>query len=294
MPKRRKRDSFISAALLDNPVLVQAVGLTPAIIATTSLRVALWVALITAIHIIICEVVASAFLKKLQDWARIAVYFTIGILIVFGAGMLFEVQRDALDLTTLRLILPLLAANAMVAIRCERFAVYNGVKDGLRDAIANAVGFAAVIILMGFLRESLGHGSLMGWEFSTVMRVRGFWMPFGGFLLLGFLAAVLKSLLHHMSARGKLPVDAEEAMELAPEDRLERLEKIHRLLQEAEKYNEDYRSKKEAMEALQEEEQDDGAPREEIASKYTQEDKARINRDLEELLKEFQGGKRDE
>jgi hypothetical protein len=54
-------------------------------------------------------------------------------------------------------------------------------------------------------------------------------MPFGGFLLLGAMAGVLKVILRGLSSRG-IYAGAEKALEMAPEDRLERLEKTRRLL----------------------------------------------------------------
>jgi len=289
--RARKQKSPLHGALLDNPVLVQAVGLTPVIIVTASLRASLWVALLTAIHLISCEFIASMWLKKLPDWLRIAVYFSIGLAIVLPAGLLFEL-RDNIELTTLRAILPMLAVSTLSAARCERFAIFNSVGASLRDALANSAGFAAVIILMGVIREGLGHGALFGWEFSSVMQIRGFWMPFGGFLLLGALAAALKIVLQWMSDRG-IAVGAEEAMEMVPEDRIERLEKIQKLLRAAEQYEQEREQEPESREQ-------DAGPEEEIeeeakdASTYSPEEKERLNRALEELLEDFQGGKRHE
>ena len=291
MPK--KQSSPLRGAVLDNPILVQALGLTPAVIATTSLRAALWVAGFTAVHLILCECVASLWLKKLPDWLRVAVYFFVGILLAFASGLLLELN-EAVDLTTLRAILPLLAASALTAARCERFAIFNNLRDSLRDALANAVGYAAVVILVGFIRESLGQGSLFGHEFIA-LRIRAFWMPFGAFLLLGAMAAALKFLLHWMSQRG-LAVGAEEAMEMVPEDRIERLEKIHRLLQEAERYNEARRHAHALRENDTPEDNPDDNPQDPpsdsnaaLEGYYSPEEKARLNRALEELLEDFEG-----
>ena len=293
---RKPKTSPLRGAVLDNPILAQALGLTPVIIATTSLRAALWVAMFTAIHLIVCECAASLWLKKLPDWLRAAVYLVVGIVLAFASGLLLELN-EAADLTVLRAVLPLLAASALTAVRCERFAVFNDLRDSLRDAIANAVGYAAVVILVGFIRESMGHGSLFGHEF-VMLRIRAFWMPFGAFLLLGAMAAALKFILQWMSQRG-LAVGAEEAMEMAPEDRIERLEKIHRLLQEAERYNEARRHahalhEKDAPEDDPEGESD--PPNEDntaLQGYYSPEEKARLNRALEELLGDFEGRPRE-
>jgi len=295
MPEQKK-SSLIKDAMLDNPILIQAVGLTPAVIATTNLRVALWVAAITAVHLVLCETLACLWLKKWPDWLRNAAYLFLGIVLVFGTGLLLEL-RDNVELTALRWFLPLLAASSLSAARSERFAIHHTLRESLRDAAVNAIGFAVVVVVVGALRESLGHGTLFGWEFMQV-RVRAFWMPFAGFLLLGAMAAALKIVLQWMSSRG-LAKDAPEVMEMVPEDRIERLEKIHRLLQEAEKYEE---NRKAAAQQEQEKEEEpvELGPRaptlEELIpeGQYSSEDKERLDRALEELLKDFERGNSDE
>ncbi|MCL2445685.1 MAG: hypothetical protein FWD06_02825 [Oscillospiraceae bacterium] len=304
MPKKTKRESVLRGAWLDNPMLVQAIGLTPAIIATTSLRMALWFSLVTAIHLLACEIVASLWLKKWQSWARTAVYFAMGIVLAFAAGMLFEVwggfvgQTDVVNLLVLRAILPLMATSSIAAVRCERFAVYNDLRASVRDALVNAVGFTGVMAIMGLLREGLGHGSLFGIELTETLRIRGFWMPFGGFLLLGFLAAALKTILQWTSQRG-ITKDADEAMEFAPEDRQQRLEKIHHLLNAADEYEKSRKPEDEIPpEPQPEEPQPEPKPVsavfEPATSNFTREFPKLDDLTIEQLLAEFQGGARDE
>lgn len=305
MPKKIKRESVLRGAWLDNPMLVQAIGLTPAILATTSLRMALWFSLVTTVHLLICEIVASLWLKKWHSWARTAVYFALGIVLAFGAGLLFELwggmvgQTDVVDLLVLRAILPLMATSSIAAVRCERFAVYNNLRASLRDALTNAVGFTGVMIIMALLREGLGHGSLFGIELTETMRIRGFWMPFGGFLLLGFLAAALKTLLQWTSQRG-ITTDADEAMEFCPEDRQQRLEKIHHLLNAADEYEKIRKPEDEPAPSQQEEASLDGESKpvsvlfEPATSNFTREFPKLDDLTIEQLLAEFQGGASDE
>jgi hypothetical protein len=202
------------------------------------------------------------------------------------------------DLLVLRFILPLVATNSIAAVRCERFAVYNDVGAAARDAFVNAVGFTGVMVIMGLLREAFGYGSVFGVELTETLRIRGFWMPFGGFLLLGFLAAALKTILQWMSQRG-ITKGADEAMEFTPEDRQERLEKIHRLLNVADEYD---KARKPEEEPLPEAQQDEPQPElkpisglfEPPTSNFTREFPKLDDLTIEQLLAEFQGGARNE
>ena len=303
--QNRNRKPRGGEAFLNNPVLVQAVGLTPVVLAATTLRAALWVALLGAVHLILCECMAAAWLRKLPDWLRIAVYCAAGMVIVFPAAFWLELRNPA-ELTTLRMVLPIMAFSALVAVRCERFAITHSLRDSLRDAVSNSVGYTVVIVLVGFIRELMGQGMILGRQVSSVLHVRAFWMPFGGFLLIGAMAAALKIMLRFLASRG-IAVGVEEAMELAPEDRVERLEKHRLLLQAEEEPIEVPEPPEEAPAAgpAPEEEEPPARPKpipvERIIEGYdpleeeperqprplTPEQKERLNRELEELLEDF-------
>ncbi|MCL2298545.1 MAG: hypothetical protein FWC27_00155, partial [Firmicutes bacterium] len=183
--------------------------------------------------------------------------------------------------------------------------------DALRDALANALGYAVAAAVTGALRELLGYGTLMGVQISKSLHIRGVWMPFGGFLLLGAMAALLKVTLRALSARG-IYAGAEKALELAPEDRLERLEKTRQLLiadVKAALKVEEESEELPAEDAFAPEAQDAEAPRqpripvddilreygldeggEEFGHVMTEEDKMRLVLELEALLDDFKGG----
>ncbi|MCL2495118.1 MAG: hypothetical protein FWE98_05620 [Oscillospiraceae bacterium] len=239
MPKAQPSRRWLADAALHNPVLVQAAGLTAIIVAATTLQGALLVSILAGLHLVLCEVLASL-MKRVPQWLRAAVYTAIGLAIACPAAFLLENLMEYLSasealsalasaLAPLRVFLPLMAVNALTAMRCERYAILHTPGDALRDALANALGYAAAALLVGGVRELLGYGSLGGVQLSQTLRIRGAWMPFGGFLLLGAMAALLKAALRALSVRG-IYRGAEKALELAPEDRLERLEKTRQLL----------------------------------------------------------------
>jgi electron transport complex protein RnfE len=227
MPNHPKRGSLLRGALTQNPVLVYAAGLTPVIIGTTYLRPAVWVTAVCVLHLFFCEALASSVLKRLPVWLRVAAYYALGLAIACPAAYLLTKSTwlptlDDPALATVRFVMPLMATSGLAVVRCERYAVHNSVGDALHDAAESGLGFALVALVTGAVRELMGHGSLWGYEVSGQLRIRGFFMPFGGLLLLGAMAAALKLLLRHLSARG-IARGADEKMEMEPEDRMERL-----------------------------------------------------------------------
>ena len=59
------------------------------------------------------------------------------------------------------------------------------------------MSYGVVAIIIGFLRELFANGTI--WDISINMPVKlpAFMMPFGGLLILGFLAAALKAFINH-------------------------------------------------------------------------------------------------
>lgn len=62
--------------------------------------------------------------------------------------------------------------------------------------MATALGYAAVIIPVGALREMIGSSTIWGANIKVPMAFPAILMPFGGFLFLAFFAAALKALIN--------------------------------------------------------------------------------------------------
>lgn len=180
-----------TSAIIRNPLLLEAIGLCPVVAIATTLKSALFLAFVTAIELILCEVLASRFLKKVKRYWRVAVYFFVGAAIVFPIMYLVTRFIPAISLE-FGVFLPLMAVNSLLALHCERVAVKRTVKDSFLDAVSVSVSYGAVTIVAGFLRELLGSGSISGKTLPFPFTFPVMITPFGGLLILGFAAAFLK------------------------------------------------------------------------------------------------------
>lgn len=189
------KEAFRRGILRENPVLMLCLGLFPAIMLATTLKAAAIVAGVSAVLLLMMEFLTALVLKKLPFWLRIGIY----ALLSFGilAGGLFACERFLPDLLgTLSGYLPLLAVNAIIVFHCETCAAHQPLRVSLMDALGASLGYAIVLLLLGFFRELLGSGSVLGHSFPALPKITGLLMPFGGFLLLGFMAAAVKWIYH--------------------------------------------------------------------------------------------------
>ena len=182
---------LLHGMILQNPVLVQVVGLCPAVAAAADLYVSgLLSALVTGL-LLVSECIACLLLKKIPRRIRVAIYFVLGLLVCAEAA--FFLEQNAPELRERAgVYLPLMAASSLVALRCEKIAVKQKLRIAFLDAFANGVGFSTVLLLSGFLRGLLGSGRIGDLVVFRNPPLAGLALPFGGFLILGFMAAFLK------------------------------------------------------------------------------------------------------
>jgi|GEM_PF-1021141 len=191
---RKIADGIRNSALIQNPVLFEAIGIAPIAAIAVSLKTAIILAVASCLELVIIELFTCLALKKVKSYFRMPVYAALGMLINLPVFMFFAkfTPNEALNVG---IFLPLLAVNSLIALHCERFAVKNKMKDTFVDAISAAAGYAFVLLLVGTAREILGSGTIYSVDLHLPVQLSGLLMPFGGLLLVGFLAAAVKALI---------------------------------------------------------------------------------------------------
>jgi Na+-transporting NADH:ubiquinone oxidoreductase subunit D len=58
----------------------------------------------------------------------------------------------------------LIITNCILMGRLEAFAMQNGPWESFLDGIGNGLGYAAILVIVGFVRELLGFGTIMGFQ----------------------------------------------------------------------------------------------------------------------------------
>ena len=183
---------FWETFLTKNIVLVQAIGLCPIIAAGTTLQYGVVLAICTAAVLLPTSLFMSLFGEKIPAWLRPPVY-------TVGASLLLVIAAIVVDqcisheiYAYLYLFLPLMAVNTIFTYRAGGFSISNRPAAALVDALGASVGFGLVICLVSALRELAAYGTLWGVSMNVSFRFPEAALPFTGFLLLGFMAALLQ------------------------------------------------------------------------------------------------------
>lgn len=210
-----KRNKFsktvLNSAIIRNPVLFEAVGIAPVVAIAVSLKSAIIVSVVSAVELIIIEMFACLLLKRLKKSIRMPIYAILGMSINIPLYMLckFIIPNET---ASAGIFLPLIAVNSLIALHCERFAVRHKASETFTDAISAGASYAFVVLIIGTIREVLGNGSVYGISLNLPLKLSGLLMPFGGFLMLGFMAAALKSIINkkYPDAKPEMSFDLSE------------------------------------------------------------------------------------
>lgn len=192
--REKGTNTVIKSAVIKNPVLFEAIGIAPVVAMATSLKTSIILTVITAVELLIIELVTCKFLKMLKSRFRVLVYAVLGVFINLPMLSLFSYFAPN-ETAKVSIFLPIIAVNSLIALHCERFAVKHSIRESLIDALSSSFGYGLIVMLTGLLREILGSGTVYGHDLSSKLSFSGLLLPFGGFLVLGYISAFFKIII---------------------------------------------------------------------------------------------------
>ena len=176
----------------NNPVLVQVLGMCSTLAITTSIMNGLGMGVSVLIILTLSNIVISAIRKVVPDKIRIAMFIVVIAGFVTCVDLLLQAFVPAIA-ASLGVFIPLIVVNCIILGRAESFAYKNGVLASAMDGITQGIGYTVVLLIMCFVRELLGAGTLAGFRIIPEQFPIGMLtLPVGGFLVLGCLIAFMQ------------------------------------------------------------------------------------------------------
>ncbi|WP_299345527.1 NADH:ubiquinone reductase (Na(+)-transporting) subunit D [uncultured Maritalea sp.] len=174
--------TFLTQLLDNNPITLQILGICSALAVTTSLGTALTMSAALTVVLIMSNGTISLIRNHLPSSIRLIVQITIIASLVIVADQIllafaFEMSQR------LSIFVGLIVTNCLVLGRAEGFAMRNPIWPSLLDGLANGLGYSAVLIVVGTIRELLGTGMLLGRTILPTAETGGWFEPLGLMLL---------------------------------------------------------------------------------------------------------------
>ena len=189
-----------------NPGLIQFLGICPLLAVSNSLINGLGLGLATLFVLLTSNAVVSLLGPRVPQGIRLPVFVLVIASLVTCVDLLthawlFELWRG------LGIFIPLIVTNCVILARAEAYASRQPLLPALVDGLAHGLGFAAVLLVLGGLRELIGRGTLFAGaenlfgsdaaELTLRISDSGFLLallPPGAFLGLGLLIAAHRAI----------------------------------------------------------------------------------------------------
>lgn len=196
----------------ENPVLVQLLGLCPALAVTNSAINGVVMGLAVTFVLTGSSFLVSLFRTVIPKQVRITTFIVVIATFVTVADLTLQAFLPDIH-KELGAFVPLIVVNCIILGRAEAFASRNPLGLAVADALGMSAGFTLALLMLGSIREILGSGSLFGvalfgasFEPWVIMI-----LPPGGFLTAGVLLMIFAYLRKRKQAQSALRLEKEAA-----------------------------------------------------------------------------------
>jgi Na+-transporting NADH:ubiquinone oxidoreductase subunit D len=161
LKKTKSYKAFITPLTTQNPVSVLVLGICSALAVTIQLKPSVVMVLAMTFVLTMSNVIISSLRKVIPKNIRIIVELTVIASLViladqFLKAFMFDVSKQ------LSVFVGLIITNCIIMGRAEAFALANNPWLSFWDGIGNGLGYGAILVVVGFIRELFGTGKLWG------------------------------------------------------------------------------------------------------------------------------------
>jgi len=166
----------------ENPIAFQILGICSALAVTSKLETSIVMSLAVIFVLSFSNLAVSLIRNHIPGSIRIIVEMTIIASLVIIADQI--IKAFAYDISKqLSVYVGLIITNCIIMGRAEAYALKNPPFQSFLDGIGNGLGYTLVLLVVGFFRELIGSGKLLGYAVLPLNTEGGWYIPNGLFLL---------------------------------------------------------------------------------------------------------------
>jgi Na+-transporting NADH:ubiquinone oxidoreductase subunit D len=178
----RYRKILIEPIIDNNPIILQVLGICSALAVTSKLSTTITMCVALTLVITLSNTAVSVIRNHIPSSIRIIVQMTIisSLVIItdqFLKAFAFQISKE------LSVFVGLIITNCIVMGRAEAYAMKHPPLPSLLDGLGNGLGYSALLLAVGTVRELFGSGSLFGYPVLPLEGDGGWYMPNGLMLL---------------------------------------------------------------------------------------------------------------
>ncbi len=177
------RKQLLVDPLVDtNPITLQVLGICSALAVTTSMQVAA----VMSIAVIFVTGFSSLFISMLRHHTPNSIRIIVQMVVIASLVILVDqiLKAYAFEISkTLSVFVGLIITNCIVMGRAEAFAMKNPPIASFIDGVGNGMGYGLILMMVAFVRELFGAGSIFGVTILQKVTEGGWYVPNGLLLL---------------------------------------------------------------------------------------------------------------
>lgn len=183
----------------NNPIALQILGICSALAVTSNLNTTVTMCIALTTVVAFSNFFISCIRQHIPSSIRIIVQMAIIASLVIVVDQFLKAYAYAIS-KQLSVFVGLIITNCIVMGRAEAFAMKNPPIPSFLDGVGNGLGYSAVLLAVGVVRELFGAGKLFGMTILPTVNDGGWYVPNGllllppsAFFLIGLLIWALRS-----------------------------------------------------------------------------------------------------
>ena len=178
----------------NNPVTVQVLGICSCLAVTAQLKPAVVMAVSVTVVVALANLIISLLRNTIPPRIRIIVQLVVVSTLVvlvdqFLKAYMYDVSKQ------LSVFVGLIITNCIVMGRLEAFSMSNPPVPSLCDGIGNGLGYSVILVVLGFVRELLGSGTLWGYPVMEKLGLYSIGYENNGLMIMPPMALILAGII---------------------------------------------------------------------------------------------------
>ena len=192
------KEVLLNPVFANNPIALQILGICSALAVTSNLNTAM----VMSIALTLVTAFSNLFISMIRLHIPSSIRMIVQMVIIASLVILVDqvLRAYAFNIAKqLSVFVGLIITNCIVMGRAEGFAMQNPPLLSFLDGIGNGLGYSAMLILLGVIRELFGAGKLFGIDIIPLTKDGGWYEPNGllllppsAFFLIGLIIWVLR------------------------------------------------------------------------------------------------------
>ena len=193
------KNTLLEPVVTNNPIALQILGICSALAVTSSLKVSF----VMCIALTVVCAFSNFFVSCIRNYIPSSIRIIVQMIIIASLVIVVDqvLKAVAYDISKqLSVFVGLIITNCIVMGRAEAFAMKNPPIPSFLDGIGNGLGYSVILMIVAFIRELFGAGTLWGYEIFPAATNGGWYvangmmlMPPSAFFLIGLLIWALRS-----------------------------------------------------------------------------------------------------